>query len=108
MRRKSRPAPEAPPADPYPITFETFRKIGTYEQRNFTDTEPSCFNGIVSVERFRVTVERVAEPKDVVAARLQSLWERSNNIHDLDPLKRAAKRLGVELHGRWGEARRPS
>jgi hypothetical protein len=35
---------------------------------------PSVFNGILSIRRYRVTVEIVPEDDDVLRARLRKLW----------------------------------
>lgn len=59
--------------------------------------EPYIVNGEVGFERYRVTVERIEEPDEVLVARLVDLWETSDNIHDMTPLKKAAKALGATL-----------
>lgn len=63
-----------------------------------------CFNGIVAVRKYRVTIEEVEEPVEVVAERLRKLWRESDNHHHTHPLLSAAKKIGVELdfreHGR--------
>lgn len=59
--------------------------------------QPSCFNGIVSYRKYRVTVELIDEPHDVLEARLRKLWEECDNHHNWTPLKNAAKELGVDL-----------
>lgn len=65
--------------------------------RTSRSREPSCFNGEVAFERYRVTVERIEEPDEVLVARLVDLWETSDNIHDAPPLQKAAKWLGASL-----------
>jgi hypothetical protein len=80
-----------------PVVFETFRKIGAHEIGNLIQREPSCFNGIVSVRKYRVTVEEVEEPKDVLIERVRKLWRETKNHHDWNPLKDEAKILGIEL-----------
>ena len=52
-------------------TFETFRDIGPFELRQLTQEQPSCFNGMVRVEKYRVTVEKVEESVDVIRARVR-------------------------------------
>lgn len=89
----------APASDPYPIVTECFGPpYIPYSGPN----GPSCFNGIIAVEKFRLTVERIAEPKEVIGARLQKLWEESDNHHHHAPLMAYARRLGVVLAGAHG------
>lgn len=88
------------------ITFETFRDIGSYEIGSLTQKEPSCFNRSVRIEKFRVTIELIDEPKEVIAERLQKLWGESNNHHDHEPLVAAAKKHGVTLEGWRGTKRK--
>jgi hypothetical protein len=81
-------------------TFETFRDIGTFELMQLTQDEPSCFNGIVRVERYRVTVEKVQEPVEAIRARLQKLWDECENHHNREPLLRAGLKHGIDLRKR--------
>src|SRR3990167_2876866 len=93
MSRKTRSAP----SDPYPMTIETFGDPSYYigQIRGF---EPSCFNGVVSVVRYRVTVERIEEPAEVIEARMRKLWrELPYNHHHSFPLRREAIKYGVTL-----------
>lgn len=86
--------------------FETFRNIGSYEESNLTQKEPSCFNKEVRVERYRITVEPIVESTEIYAERLQKLWDECDNMHHLEPLRTTAKRLGVTLIGSAGDKRR--
>lgn len=81
-----------------PLVFETFRDIGTFEVNNLKQEDPSCFNGMVRVRKYRVTVERLDEPDEVVIARLRKLWAECNNHHHRAPLLAAAKALGLDLY----------
>ena len=58
---------------------------------------PSSFNGIVSIRKFRVTIEKIDESVEVLSERLLDLWRHCDNHHERWPLDTAAKRLGVEL-----------
>jgi hypothetical protein len=82
------------------IVFETFNSIGEWTIHSLQQNEPSCFNREVRVVRYRVTIEEIEEPLDVLAERLRMLWETSRNIHDYDPLISEATRLGIELDRR--------
>ena len=97
MRKQIKKDPEAK------VTIiETFCKVGSWELSNMLQKEPSCFNGIVRIKRYRVTVEEIEEPVEVLQARLQKLWEESDNMHHYNPLVLAAKELGIELTGPFG------
>jgi hypothetical protein len=80
--------------------FETFRELGTFGRQQLTQDEPSCFNGVVRVEKYRVTVEKVEEPPEVIEERLQKLWAENTNHHNYGPLEAMANRLGVKLRPR--------
>ena len=60
-------------------------------------TSPSSFNGEVSIRKYRVTVELLDEPKEVLAERLLGLWRHCDNHHHVDPLRAEARKLGIEL-----------
>ena len=69
--------------------------------------KPSCFNGFVNVHRWRITVEMIDEPVEVIQGRIKELWETSNNSHHIGPLKTVATAYGLELSiGTFG-CRRP-
>ena len=85
---KKQKAPEAPP---YPKVIETFREPG-YSISGLRQEEPSCFNGIISVRRYRVTVEEIQEPDEVIAARILKLMAENNNHHHTYPLQIALKK----------------
>jgi len=87
--------PKAPTPPDYPKVYETFNEPwipGLNIQR-----DPSCFNGRVMVRKYRVTIELIEEPREVIAARLQDLWERCTNSHQRNPLRCAAAEIGLEL-----------
>lgn len=81
----------------YNHCFETYRQIGGYERGNIEDTIPSCFNGIVRFRKYKVTIEEIIEPNEVLAERIQKLWDESTNYHHAEPLRRAAISIGYEL-----------
>ncbi len=83
--------------------FETFRVLGAYDTGNLTSKEPSCFNGNVSIKKYRITIEEVEEPKEVYEQRLQKLWDECDNSHHLKPLRSEAKNIGYELVGDAGK-----
>lgn len=79
-----------------PLVFETFREFDSYSSMNLTQDKPSCFNSMVRVRKYRVTVELIDEPIDVIRARIQKLWDESRNIHHAEPLLKAAKQAGFD------------
>lgn len=84
----------------YPIVIETFMPF--YRSNDYIQDEPSCFNGMVRVNRYRITVEKISEPHKVLCDRLQMLWEQSLNMNSYDDLKAEAKRLKYDLRGPMG------
>lgn len=78
-------------------SIETFRDIGSYELRDLTMSEPSCFNGMVHVTRRRVTVEEIEEPLDVIQERLRKLWFENKNLHNFGPLVSTGLKYGIDL-----------
>jgi len=81
-----------PPRDTFPKVIETFIEPSIYSQ-----PEPNCINSIVRVTLYRVTIERVEEPIEVIHDRIRKLWRESDNHHDWQPLRQAAARYGLTL-----------
>jgi len=77
-----------------------------YHLSHFIGNEPHVFNGRVSFRRWKCTAELIEEPQEVLAQRLQDLWDHSGNIHHWEPLKDAAKSIGYELQGSPGSKRK--
>lgn len=67
-----------------------------------TQKEPSCFNGVVRVKKYRITIEEIDEPIEVVTTRLEKLWVESDNHHDYKPLQKVAKELNYEFVNKYG------
>lgn len=86
--------PEGPE---YPKVVETFRTFGSYELDQWRQPEISCFNGSIKVRRYRVTIEEIEEPPEVIEARLIELWETCTNHHHRAAIDAVAKRNGVTL-----------
>jgi hypothetical protein len=81
-------------------TIETFREIDDYQMRQLQQDEPDCFNRKVSVRKYRVTIELVDEPDEVICARIQKLWDECKNHHHWQPLKNEALKYGLVLERR--------
>ncbi len=62
-------------------------------------TKASCFNGMCRIRNYRVTVEEIKEPKEVLVNRLRELWLDKNNSHssNRDAMRKEAKILGIDL-----------
>ena len=88
------------------ISFETFRKIGIYEQSNLLSKEPSCLNGNVSIRKYKITIEPIEESNEILSERLQKLWDECDNSHHCTPLIKAAKQIGYELQNSAGTKRK--
>ena len=80
------------------LIFETFSDpTSSYIISNIKQDEPSCFNGIIRVKKYRVTIEEIKEPKEFIQKRIQTLWDNCSNHHHRIPLREAAKEVGLEL-----------
>lgn len=77
----------------YPKVYETFNSFACNVY--FMD-EPSAVNG-VNVERYRITVDKIKEPTEVIHGRLINLWEHCDNHHQWLPLENKAKEYGLKL-----------
>jgi hypothetical protein len=58
------------------------------------------------VRRYRIIVEEIPEPEHVIRERLIKLWQTSNNIHHMGPIKEMAKRLNIDLPSKSAQPRR--
>lgn len=105
MKRKTKQIELPPP----PVSqIETFYDPRGWGLSQMIHDEPSCFNRKVAIRRYRVTVEEIEEPKEVLAERLRKLWIKCDNHHHWELLQRVAKGLGVELDPKeFGKERKP-
>jgi len=87
----------APIGQQFPIVFDTFNSFVTNSMQRYESKEPSCFNGIVDVIKYKVTIEIVPEPDEVIRERLLKLWRMCDNHHHWEPLRAAADKVGLEL-----------
>ncbi len=103
-RKKATPKPTGPQ---YPIIVETFQNVDGYRLGQMRQEEPSCWNGTVSVEKYRVTIEKVDEPLEAIHERIRKLWRETGNHHHWFPLKAAATKFGLVLDDQeWGKDRK--
>jgi hypothetical protein len=104
MAKRKEPKPTGPT---FPVAFDFFGAPSYFDLMQYEGKSPSCFNGNVKVERYRVTFERVDEPDDLVRERLVALWRASDNHHHVGPLRAKAAKYGLKLDmNDWGKDRR--
>lgn len=90
----------------YPKMVETFDPPQNYQlDRMVLRTEPSAFNGIVKFKKYRIIVEEVVEPVEILQERLEKLWVESDNHHHWQPLTQAAISIGYTFKGQHGSQR---
>lgn len=90
--------PKAPPKPTVHVKMPTEVHEGMVKPWNIGDIdryqEPTCHNGAVSVHRYRVIVEEIDEPLEVIQGRIRKLWRLTDNFHHTGPIQAAAA-----LHG---------
>jgi hypothetical protein len=92
-RRRKQAPPQVEQRSSYPTVIETYREPRLGDIRH---PAPSCFNGDVRIRRYRVIVEVVEEPVEVLRERLITLWRSTErNPHRWEPMQRAALSLGL-------------
>jgi hypothetical protein len=62
------------PVETWPKVYESYKEPDGYQFQNKAWENPYCFNGIVSLHQYRITVQRVEEPTDVILDRARSLY----------------------------------
>lgn len=100
MAERKKKKNEPKPHEPYKKEIETFScpsAFGGIIERN----EPSCFNGFVDVRKYRITIEMIDEPIEVIQQRIVDLWEGTYNHHNNRPLEEMAKRYSCEHLLTW-------
>ena len=80
------------------MQFDTFRDLSAPDgYRELEQDDSSCFNGMVRVRKYRVTIELIEEPVEIIKERIQKLWdENDNHYNDTSLIKEGAK-YGLEL-----------
>lgn len=97
MGKRAKPKVEPNPGPADPRIIETYRAMGAYELGQLEQREPSAWNGEIRIRRYRITVELIDEPIEVLRERLRRLWRtEERNHHRVDPMRAMAKRLGMD------------
>lgn len=76
-------------------TIETFRDVRGYWLKEATRDEPFCFNSSVSFRRYRITVEVIDEPQEVLQERVKKLMVENDNPHNWRALETAGISCGM-------------
>ena len=85
------------PKKVWPVVKDTFGDPTWRLDMFDNNSKPSAFNGMVHFRRYRITVDLIDEPKEILIERLKILWENETNSHQYDPIRAAALGLGCEL-----------
>lgn len=91
----------------YPKIIETFYPVGNWEFRNWQVAAPSTMNGWVRFKKYKITVEEVFEPVEILQERLETLWVENDNSHNWGPLQAAVASIGYEFKGERGSKKKP-
>ncbi len=81
-------------------TIKTFQNPSRKQRELEWQSEPYCINEDVCVIQYKVTVEIIEEKKETYRKRLQKLYNETTNDHHWRPIRKEAKRLGIELQNR--------
>jgi hypothetical protein len=87
---------------PFKEEFETFKNINNIPLYHMCQDKPTCFNGTVSIRRYRVLIQEIMEPREVLQERLQALWETERNYLSIESMQAYAAELGMTLTGAMG------
>jgi len=96
-RTKKKDLPK--PHEPYRVEMETMRQPWV-TSRDITASmaaTPDAYNGDVHVRKYKVTVEMIDEPIEVIQARIQDLWDNCDNSHNWKSLQYMGERYGMTL-----------
>ena len=92
MRKKKEP-PKPMPHEAFKKSIETFNDYAINSaMSNCISDKPSSFNSNVQVRKYKITVEMIEEPIEIIQERIINLWEECDNHHHWKPLKAMAER----------------
>ena len=90
---------QSEPTEPTKIEIETFRPLMRWGLNDLTQAVPSCWNGEVRVKRWRITVEEIVDPPEVLAERILTMLREETNHRRRTALLSEASRLGIDVKG---------
>ncbi len=96
MSKATKARTKKPKPPPYPRVYEGFDDF-RYELDRALSSGPMVGNFDVKYRKYRITVEVIDEPVEVLEARLVKLWRGTSNHYDVPKLEAAAKTIGVTL-----------
>jgi len=79
------------------IQFETIGRPTQHQIEGLMRSGATVLNRQVRVERYRVTIERIEEPKEVIKQRLEDLLGQRLHMDNRAAVRAEAKRLGITL-----------
>lgn len=78
-------------------TIDTFYEMDDYSLNKLIVENPSVGNFDVHINKFKITVELIEEPKEVIEERLQKLWDDCKNHHHKALLLKKAKEINYQF-----------
>lgn len=89
---------QRPAAPTYPRVIETtYDNLDSELTKAAERVKPSIGNFEVFLRRYRITVELIDEPNDVIQERLRTLWRNTRNHHEREKLATVARKLSFKL-----------
>lgn len=87
-----------------PEVYETFSKPSSWQLH--IQKEPHCFNGVVDIRMYRITIEVIDEPLEVITDRLEKLHLECDNWHHWSALDEQAKKYNYTFKGKRGSLKK--
>lgn len=78
-------------------TFETFGEVNSGAIESLTRKAPNVWNGQVNIKRYKITIEEIEEPKELLRERLIALLNQKTHISHPSSIRAEARKLGIEL-----------
>ncbi|MEJ6002512.1 hypothetical protein [Paucibacter soli] len=76
---------------------EVYGLPSAFQLANLASQKPRVLNGAVSVKRYRITVEEIEEPKEVLAGRLRALLQSKLHMDSQAAIRRYAEQFDIPL-----------
>ncbi len=85
-----------------PVEIETYQSPSSVAKELSLSDMPSVSNGILRFRKYRVKIELIEEPVEILHDRLLYLWDKCTNANDAERLRSVADALDFKLQGPWG------